>query len=137
MTKNIHKLLVDEAKGLLEPGEELLNPEYTRALVELIARFAAVSYEEAAKRIGVDYAEVHKACSAATEPKRYINVQQCFVKYPSEAQDALGGKDFGKILEESNLDISGVTIEVTTPGPVVKIRSQTPDEQWPLKNLPE
>lgn len=44
------------AKGLLEPGEEHLNPEYTRALVELCCDVAGETQDdkpEMARRLGV------------------------------------------------------------------------------------
>jgi len=66
MEKLAKENLIREAKGLLEPGEELLNPEYTRALVELIGRMVGISYAEAANEIGVDYDALIKACDDAS-----------------------------------------------------------------------
>lgn len=38
--------LVTEAAGLLEPGEELSNPEYLRGMVELICRATGCAEED-------------------------------------------------------------------------------------------
>ena len=121
--------IICEAKGLLA-GEEYDNPEYTRALAELISRFTGLPYEEAASRIGVDYTKVHAACHGVYPPKpkeQFFNVMDCHVVYPPEHQDALAGKDFGRVLQENNMDIAGVMIEVTESG-VVKIRPKKDDE---------
>lgn len=52
--------IIREAKGLLEPGEECLNVEYTRALLELTTRFLEIPYEIAAKELGLDYKRIYK-----------------------------------------------------------------------------
>ena len=75
-----------------------------------------------------------KDSEQCTSPKRYINVGKCFVEYPPEVQDALGGKDFGRVLEENNMDISDVTIGVTSDG-VVSIRPKYPNEHGTIDRL--
>lgn len=52
--------LIAEARGLLEPGEEHLNPEYLRALVELVNRASggvADDYEMVERWITERYAD--------------------------------------------------------------------------------
>jgi hypothetical protein len=41
------------AKGLLEPGEEHLNPEYTRALIELCSDVSGLDKQDTAKKLGI------------------------------------------------------------------------------------
>ena len=55
--------IVTLAKGLLEPGEEALNPEYTRALIELCCEVEGLSMErkpEMAARFGIKDADIKK-----------------------------------------------------------------------------
>lgn len=59
--------IIEEAKGLLEPGEELDNPEYTRALIELCSSVTGVEPIEVARRIGVVFEDVYRACDARSK----------------------------------------------------------------------
>lgn len=67
------KRLFDLAKDLLEPGEEHLNPEYTRALVNLLgdaAGMATDEHDQVAAALGADYVKLMEAADSDYERRR-------------------------------------------------------------------
>ena len=64
MAKNSVRIseLIDMAKGLLEPGEEHLNREYTRALIELCCEAEGLAQDDKplmARKFGIPADRIH------------------------------------------------------------------------------
>lgn len=74
---------------------------------------------------------------AGPSPSRHFNVENCDVVYPPVAQDALGGKDFGSLLETANIDFIGVAIDVLPTGGLVVIRPKDKPKNWPDWDVPQ
>ena len=53
---------IEMAKALLEPGEELQNPEYVRAMIELCSDLTTLPRSCIAEDLGVNLDDVYAAC---------------------------------------------------------------------------